>query len=96
MAALWQLPCIYVIENNQYGMGTAVSRAAAGRELADRGAAYGIPGDKIDGMDVLEVKKAGERAVEHAISGKGHIFGNDNISIPRPLDVRSSKISHQR
>ena len=71
MAALWQLPCIYVIENNQYGMGTAVSRAAAGRELADRGAAYGIPGDKIDGMDVLEVKKAGVRAVEHAISGKG-------------------------
>ena len=47
-------------------------------------------------MDVLEVKKAGERAVEHAISGKGPYILNDNISIPRPLDVRSSKISHQR
>jgi pyruvate dehydrogenase E1 component alpha subunit len=56
MAALWDLPCLFVIENNQYGMGTAVTRAAAGRSLADRGAAYGIPGMQVDGMDVLAVR----------------------------------------
>ena len=44
MSALWKLPVIFVIENNQYGMGTSVSRAAAGLDLADRGKAYGIPG----------------------------------------------------
>jgi len=71
MSALWKLPIIFVIENNQYGMGTSVSRAAAGQDFADRGKSYGIPGLQVDGMDVLEVKKAGERAVEHAISGKG-------------------------
>ncbi len=71
MAALWDLPCLFVIENNQYGMGTAVTRAAAGRSLADRGAAYGIPGMQVDGMDVLAVRAAGAEALEHCRSGKG-------------------------
>jgi pyruvate dehydrogenase E1 component alpha subunit len=71
MAALWKLPCVYVIENNQYGMGTSVSRAAAGKSLADRGSSYGIPGLEVDGMDVVAVKVAGEKAVKHAGSGKG-------------------------
>jgi pyruvate dehydrogenase E1 component alpha subunit len=71
MAALWDLPCLFVIENNQYGMGTAVTRAAAGRSLADRGAAYGIPGKQVDGMDVLAVRAAGAEALEHCRSGKG-------------------------
>ena len=71
MAALWKLPCVYVIENNQYGMGTSVNRAAAGKSLANRGAAYGIIGHQVDGMDVLAVKDAGEKAVAHASSGKG-------------------------
>ncbi len=71
MAALWSLPVIYVIENNKYGMGTAVTRAAAGTSLADRGKAYGIPGMEVDGMDVRAVKAAGEKARAHCAAGRG-------------------------
>ena len=71
MAALWKLPVIFVIENNQYGMGTAVTRAAAGQDLCDRGKAYGIPGAQVDGMDVLAVRAAGEVALAHCREGNG-------------------------
>ena len=71
MSALWVLPIIFVIENNQYGMGTSVSRAAAGQELADRGKAYGIPGRQVDGMDVLAVRAAAIEALAHCRAGEG-------------------------
>ena len=71
MASLWQLPVIYVIENNQYAMGTAVKRASSTPEFYTRGEAFGIPGEAVDGMDVLAVKEAGERAVKHCRDGKG-------------------------
>ena len=71
MSALWKLPVIFVIENNQYGMGTSVSRAAAGVDLADRGKAYGIPGLQVDGMDVLAVRAAAREALDYCRSGKG-------------------------
>lgn len=71
MAALWKLPVIFVIENNQYGMGTSVTRAAAGRALADRGKAYGIPGMQVDGMNVLAVREAGAEAMAYCREGKG-------------------------
>jgi pyruvate dehydrogenase E1 component alpha subunit len=71
MAALWKLPVIYVIENNKYGMGTSIERASATTDLFQRGEAYGIPGEPVDGMNVLTVREAGERAVAHAKSGKG-------------------------
>jgi pyruvate dehydrogenase E1 component alpha subunit len=72
MASLWKLPVIYIIENNRYAMGTAVTRASAkAEELYNRGSVYGIPGEQVDGMDVRAVKEAGDRAVAHCRAGKG-------------------------
>ncbi|MBA85091.1 pyruvate dehydrogenase (acetyl-transferring) E1 component subunit alpha [Thalassobius sp. S69A] len=71
MAALWDLPVIFVIENNQYAMGTAQARSTSTPELYTRGAAFGIPGEAVDGMDVLAVKAASEKAVAHCRAGKG-------------------------
>ena len=71
MAALWQLPVIFVIENNQYAMGTAQKRSTSTPDIYTRGAAFGIPGEIVDGMDVLAVKAAGEKAVAHCRAGKG-------------------------
>ena len=71
MAALWQLPVIFVIENNQYAMGTAQSRSTSSPDIYTRGAAFGIPGETVDGMDVLAVKAASEKATAHCRAGKG-------------------------
>ncbi len=71
MAALWDLPVIFVIENNQYAMGTAQKRSTSTPELYTRGEAFGIKGEVVDGMDVLAVKAASEKAVKHCRSGKG-------------------------
>lgn len=71
MAELWKLPVVYVIENNQYAMGTSVERASAETELYKRGVSFEIPGEQVDGMDLLAVRAAGAKAAEHARSGKG-------------------------
>ena len=71
MAALWDLPVIFVIENNQYAMGTAQKRSTSTPDIYTRGEAFGIPGEAVDGMDVLAVKEASEKATAHCRAGKG-------------------------
>ena len=73
MAALWSLPVVFVVENNRYGMGTSIERASAKTDFSQRGQAYGIPGVKVDGMNVIEVFEASQKAVNHVRSGKGPI-----------------------
>jgi pyruvate dehydrogenase E1 component alpha subunit len=71
MCALWKLPCILIIENNKYGMGTSIDRHTANTEFHRRGEPWGVPGMAVDGMDVLAVKAAGDIAVAHAKAGNG-------------------------
>ena len=71
LAALMKLPCVYIIENNRYGMGTSVERASASRDLSQNGSPWGIPGVQVDGMDVLAVHAAAEIAVAHCRDGGG-------------------------
>jgi len=74
MAELWKLPVVYVIENNRYAMGTAVTRASAQTDFSKRGLSFDIPGEQVDGMDVRAVKAAGERAVKWCRDGNGPII----------------------
>jgi pyruvate dehydrogenase E1 component alpha subunit len=79
MAALWKLPCIFIIENNRYGMGTALERASSIHDIYKRGASYDMPRDVVDGQDVLAVRKAAAEAIERA----------RKESIPTLLEVRT-------
>lgn len=74
MAALWKLPIVFVVENNQYAMGTAVQRSSAETEFYRRGSAFRIPGMDVNGMDVLEVRQAAEIAFAHVRQGNGPVL----------------------
>jgi len=74
MAELWKLPIVYVIENNQYAMGTSVNRSSAEDQLYRRGESFRIPGIQVDGMDVLAARGAAEEALAWVRAGKGPII----------------------
>lgn len=71
MAAMWGLPVIYIIENNEYAMGTSVKRSHASAELYKIGEPFGIPGVQVNGMDVLSVYEAAKKVIEHVRAGRG-------------------------
>lgn len=71
MAKLWNLPVLFIIENNRYAMGTSQARASSTDELHRRGEGFNIPGVKIDGMDIFEVIKEGQKCVDYVRSGNG-------------------------
>jgi len=74
MAALWRLPVVFLCENNLYGMGTALKKASAVQEIYRKAQAYDIPGERVDGMDVLAVREAVVKAAERARQGWGPSF----------------------
>jgi pyruvate dehydrogenase E1 component alpha subunit len=75
LSKVWNLPVLWVCENNQYGMGTAVNRASAVDEMRQKAEGYNIPNNRIDsGMDVMQVREASLEAIEHVRSGKGPYF----------------------
>ena len=71
MAAIWKLPVIFVVENNQYASTTPKSDSCAVGDLCMRAAGYGMPGEKVDGNDLLAVRKAAAVAIERARAGEG-------------------------
>jgi pyruvate dehydrogenase E1 component alpha subunit len=71
MASLWKLPAVYIVENNQYAMGTSIERSSSETHLHKRGVSFNIPGEEVDGMDVVAVREAGKKALARARKGDG-------------------------
>ncbi|UCH60420.1 MAG: pyruvate dehydrogenase (acetyl-transferring) E1 component subunit alpha, partial [Anaerolineales bacterium] len=74
LSKVWKLPILWVCENNQYGMGTAVERASAVSEIRQKAEGYGIPNSRVDGMDIIKVREASLEALNQVRSGKGPYF----------------------
>lgn len=103
MAQLWKLPCIFICENNQYGMGTSLKRAMASHDISEKAGAYDIASEFVDGMDVLAVREATLRAVERArkdylptlLEIRTYRFMGHSMSDPGNYRTRAEIESHQ-
>ena len=103
MAQLWKLPCIYICENNQYGMGTSLERAMSFRDISEKACAYEITSEFVDGMDVLAVREATQRAVERArksylptlLEVRTYRFMGHSMSDPGNYRTRAEIEKHQ-
>ncbi len=103
MAQLWKLPCIYICENNQYGMGTSLERAMSYHDISEKACAYEIASEFVDGMDVLAVREATQRAVERArkdylptlLEVRTYRFMGHSMSDPGNYRTRAEIEKHQ-
>src|SRR5438874_4386613 len=103
MAQLWKLPCIYICENNQYGMGTSLERAMSVQSVAQKACAYEIASELVDGMDVLAMRHATERAAERArkeslptlIEARTYRYMGHSMSDPGKYRTRAEIVKYQ-
>jgi pyruvate dehydrogenase E1 component alpha subunit len=103
MAQLWKLPCIYICENNQYGMGTSLERAMSSHDISEKACAYEIASEFVDGMDVLAVREATQRAIERArkdylptlLEVRTYRFMGHSMSDPGNYRTRAEIEKHQ-
>jgi len=103
IAQLWKLPCIYICENNQYGMGTSLARAMSSHDISQKACAYDIASEFVDGMDVLAVREATMRAVERArkkylptlLEVRTYRFMGHSMSDPGNYRTRAEIEQHQ-
>ncbi len=95
MAKIWNLPIIYICENNQYGMGTDFRRVSSVTDFVVMGDSYGIPGKQVNGMDVLEVYREVERGRGAGPNGvHAHVPGDQDLPLPGPFDERPGQVPH--
>jgi pyruvate dehydrogenase E1 component alpha subunit len=95
LAGVWDLPVLWIVENNQYGMGTSVERASAGTML-QKAQAYGMEGKQVDGMNVIEVYEATKAALQQIRDGEGTaVPGNDDLPLRRAQHGRPAALPHQ-
>ena len=96
VSALWDLPVVYIIENNRYGMGTSLDRASSVKDLYQRGSAYGIPRRDVNGMDLVAVRNVLGRGHRPRAQGEAaHPHRGRDLPLPRPLHVRPRQVPHQ-